>query len=51
MDMSDHLFFTSLQKAYRSVMRIDGQPGWKDAVIPASGGAPLSWAVTLENRI
>lgn len=50
MDVSDHVFFTSLQKAYRVVFRADGQPLWEHPVTPANGAAALSWAVVLQTR-
>lgn len=50
MDMSEHVYFTTLEKAYRTVMRIDGQPAWDKPVQPRNGTDTLSWCVALESR-
>lgn len=50
MDTSDHIYFNTLEKAYRTVMRLDGQPAWNAPVTQRNGGDTLSWCVTLEAR-
>ncbi len=46
-ETSMHLRFNYDEKAFRFVVRIDGQPLWRTAMTPASGGATLSPFVTL----
>jgi HK97 family phage major capsid protein len=50
MDVSGHVLFSTVEQAYRVVLRADGQPAWDEAVTPANGTDSLSWAVTLETR-
>lgn len=51
MDTSIHVHFTTVQNAYRCVMRLDGIPAWDKAVTPARGTDTLSWAVVLNDRV
>lgn len=51
MDTSIHVHFTTVQNAYRCVMRVDGIPAWDKAITPARGTDTLSWAVVLNNRV
>ncbi len=46
-ETSIHLYFLYDEKAFRFVVRIDGQPLWRTAMTPASGGVTLSPFVTL----
>lgn len=46
-ETSIHLLFDYDEKAFRFVVRIDGQPMWRVPMTPASGGATLSPFVTL----
>lgn len=49
-DVSIHMYFDQDITAFRFVLRITGQPLWKNAVTPQFGNTTRSWAVTLEAR-
>lgn len=49
-DVSIHMYFDQDITAFRFVLRITGQPMWKNTVSPQFGSATRSWAVVLEAR-
>ena len=49
-DVSIHMYFDQDITAFRFVLRITGQPLWKNAVTPQFGNLTRSWAVVLEAR-
>lgn len=49
-DVSIHMYFDQDITAFRFVLRITGQPLWKNSVSPQFGSQTRSWAVTLEAR-
>lgn len=49
-DVSIHMYFDQDITAFRFVLRITGQPLWKNVVTPQFGNLTRSWAVALEAR-
>jgi HK97 family phage major capsid protein len=49
-DFSDHTFFTSAQRAFRGLIRVDGQCLVEDAITPAQGSNTWSPVVTIATR-
>lgn len=49
-DVSIHLYFDQDITSFRFVLRITGQPMWKNSIAPQFGSMTRSWAVALENR-
>jgi HK97 family phage major capsid protein len=49
-DVSIHLYFDQDITAFRFVLRVTGQPMWKNTIAPQFGSNTRSWAVALENR-
>lgn len=49
LDKSGHLRFDYDETTYRSILRVDGQGSWSEAVTPRNGST-LSWCVNLAAR-
>lgn len=49
-DVSMHLWFDYDVLAYRFIIRMAGQPWWKQYITPRDGTNYLSWAVSLDER-
>lgn len=49
-DVSIHMYFDQDITAFRFVLRITGQPMWKNSIAPQFGNMTRSWAVTMEAR-
>lgn len=49
-DVSIHMYFDQDITAFRFVLRVTGQPMWKNSVTPQFGNQTRSWAVALEAR-
>jgi HK97 family phage major capsid protein len=50
LEMTQHLYFKTIENAYRATMRVDGLPAWSQAITPANGTDTLSWAIAIEDR-
>lgn len=48
--VSEHVLFSSVEKAYRVVLRVDGQSGWAQPITPKHGVSTLSFATCIATR-